>query len=706
MAWFLGNNKKKYLEKLKKANQEREEKASIKAIGDISPEQKEQRARKVEIAKEEKKLEEAREKRKEEDKATEDQLLIVNGAKIKMGPHMGSFKVLSDVPTTQGKLTGTVVEKSPANFTFNDGFQLLSLTEWQDVGTIKYQDNKVLIKKSKIIATGKMPSNTPPETAPIEFIDSGQINVVESIDTDGIPVPSYEEKKSVENIIWKDKSGNDINNTIHYGEYVCLEIETKGMIGDTIKIIIKSSKNDEIIDEFDVLLEKDKVTTAPFIISIDSYDESLENYDYNKHLTNGYFPSYHAEVKDFYSETKGIKPITYCRNYEEFIGLFKFGENGAKDSEDNYENHFINKNLKIKALVDDFKEFIKDQNLNYDEIKPRVEKDSTQLWNLAVKQVQNGELDDRPLYWARNKMQTWLKRHPVFKSNIDFDKSIVKKGTDLAKIIKIFEEKSRNYKGINFSKFDKRKNVLVTGFDPFMLNSIKHEYQQHYNIEQSNPSGIVALALANNDELGAYIQTMIIPVRYTDFDGSEDYEIGQGEGIIEEYIKPLIEKEEKKVDMIITVSQAGPKKYNIDVFATATRGGFNDNMDFVREKESKSVGDNAPETIVTTLPQSFVESDSKAIFYGKYTDEDGTIKYADTSNFPTGKVPYGPGGDYLSNEIFYRVAKIRNEIKPKLKTGHFHISKIQGVGDDLDPQEAKKLLDIVKQTLREGFKGI
>ncbi|QAR30228.1 hypothetical protein EQP59_02080 [Ornithobacterium rhinotracheale] len=193
MAWFLGNNKKKYLEKLKKANQEREEKASIKAIGDISPEQKEQRARKVEIAKEEKKLEEAREKRKEEDKATEDQLLIVNGAKIKMGPHMGSFKVLSDVPTTQGKLTGTVVEKSPANFSFNDGFQLLSLTEWQDVGTIKYQDNKVLIKKSKIIATGKMPGNTPPETAPIEFTDSGQINVVESIDTDGIPVPSFEE---------------------------------------------------------------------------------------------------------------------------------------------------------------------------------------------------------------------------------------------------------------------------------------------------------------------------------------------------------------------------------------------------------------------------------------------------------------------------------------------------------------------------------
>ncbi|QAR30226.1 hypothetical protein EQP59_02070 [Ornithobacterium rhinotracheale] len=196
MAWFLTNNRKKYLEKLKKANQEREEKASVKAIGDISPEQKEQRERQIEIAKEKKELEKDRAKRQEQDKASQDQLLIVQGAKIKMGSHTGSFKVLNDVPTTQGKLTGTVLEKSPANFIFNDGFQVLSLTEWQDVGTIKYQDNKVLIKKSKIIATGKMPGNTPPETAPIEFIDSGQVNVVESIDTDGMPVPSYEEEKS------------------------------------------------------------------------------------------------------------------------------------------------------------------------------------------------------------------------------------------------------------------------------------------------------------------------------------------------------------------------------------------------------------------------------------------------------------------------------------------------------------------------------
>ncbi|MEC5395896.1 hypothetical protein [Bergeyella sp. RCAD1439] len=291
MAWFLGNNKKKYLEKLKKANQEREEKASIKAIGDISPEQKEQRARKVEIAKEEKKLEEAREKRKEEDKATEDQLLIVNGAKIKMGSHMGSFKVLSDVPTTQGKLTGTVVEKSPANFTFNDGFQLLSLTEWQDVGTIKYQDNKVLIKKSKIIATGKMPGNTPPETAPIEFIDSGQINVVESIDTDGMPVPSYENPDfniKIELVDTKtfvpfgipDFKGNKEND--------CIQFKCK-IIGSAVDSIEWEISDEEVIYKETVLPElivssgkskreeikqKENIGVGEYLLSWDGFDNN------------------------------------------------------------------------------------------------------------------------------------------------------------------------------------------------------------------------------------------------------------------------------------------------------------------------------------------------------------------------------------------------------------------------------------------------
>ncbi|WP_375415991.1 hypothetical protein [uncultured Hymenobacter sp.] len=44
----------------------------------------------------------------------------------------------------------------------------------------------------------------------------------------------------------------------------------------------------------------------------------------------------------------------------------------------------------------------------------------------------------------------------------------------------------------------------------------------------------------------------------------------------------------------------------------------------------------------------------------------------------------GSGGDYLSNEIFYRVARIRQENRPTLPTGHFHTPVILSDKQDLD----------------------
>lgn len=102
------------------------------------------------------KMEKIREERAEKDKATEDLLIAIHGAKIKFNAHLGEFKVLNDVPTTQGKLTGTIVEKQIPNFTFYDGFQMISLTEWQDFGTAKVQDNFVLLKKIHITRNRKI----------------------------------------------------------------------------------------------------------------------------------------------------------------------------------------------------------------------------------------------------------------------------------------------------------------------------------------------------------------------------------------------------------------------------------------------------------------------------------------------------------------------------------------------------------------------
>lgn len=141
------------------------------------------------------KMEKNREEREEKDKNDENLLIVIDGAKIKFNAHLGEFKVLNDVPTTQGKLTGTIIENQISNFTFYDGFQMLTLTAWQDFGTVYVQDNFVLLKKSTLIGVGKMPGNIPPETGKIEFLDAGQKNEPESVDTEGAPAPEEKEKE-------------------------------------------------------------------------------------------------------------------------------------------------------------------------------------------------------------------------------------------------------------------------------------------------------------------------------------------------------------------------------------------------------------------------------------------------------------------------------------------------------------------------------
>ncbi|MCY0971102.1 hypothetical protein [Chryseobacterium wangxinyae] len=189
MGWLIGNNKRAFAEKLMKDIRAREERENVDVIGDVSPEIQEKRASQNLQEKNSKKMQEVREEREKEDDKQEGQLLAIHGAKVKFNAHIGEFKVLNDVPTTQGKLTGTIVEKQIPNFTFYDGFQMLSLTKWQDFGTVNVQNNFALLKKSTLPGTGKMQGNVPPESGKIEFVDSGQVNIPESITTTGAPVP-------------------------------------------------------------------------------------------------------------------------------------------------------------------------------------------------------------------------------------------------------------------------------------------------------------------------------------------------------------------------------------------------------------------------------------------------------------------------------------------------------------------------------------
>ena len=248
MAWFFGNKQQKYIDNLEKNNKKRQEKereeAEIITIGKATPEQQEERASQVVAQRNQKRMEAIEEEQEKEDKAQEDQLFVINGAKVKFGPHIGTFKVLSDTPTIQSKTVGTEIEKSPANFTFMDGFQLLTLTQWQDVGTVKFQDNLALIKKSTIMGTGKMPpANAPIESGKIEFIDSGQINVPAGIDTTGIPIPEYVPKSQTIEIYYTNLEGDKIEEAI-IGEEIYLVLESKNMIGQVIDVDLSDNTRD------------------------------------------------------------------------------------------------------------------------------------------------------------------------------------------------------------------------------------------------------------------------------------------------------------------------------------------------------------------------------------------------------------------------------------------------------------------------------
>ena len=243
MSWLFGNKKQKYIENLKKNNKIREEKereeSDIIAIGKISPEIQEKREIERELSKGSEEMKPIKASQQKELKSKQDQLFVIDGAKVKFGPHIGTFKVLNKTPTIQSKTIGTEIEKSPVNFTFMDGFQLLTLTQWQDVGTVKFQDNLALIKKSTIMGTGKMPpANAPIESGKIEFIDSGQINAPKNIDTTGMPLPEYVPKPQIIEVYYTDLEGNKIEKGV-IGQEVYLVVEGNKLEGETSDLYLE-----------------------------------------------------------------------------------------------------------------------------------------------------------------------------------------------------------------------------------------------------------------------------------------------------------------------------------------------------------------------------------------------------------------------------------------------------------------------------------
>jgi hypothetical protein len=334
---------------------------------------------------------------------------------------------------------------------------------------------------------------------------------------------------------------------------------------------------------------------------------------------------------------------------------------------------------------------------SYAQARGFVVRDGSALWRRAVDRVQGrgpsgGDLsrdDDRPLYWARlgmtREVRTW---------EPGFGLSDRQRGS----LLDALERTSRGQTDIRYpSRAIGIKRILVTGFDPFTLDS---------DIRISNPSGATALALDGTvirTKAGlARIETVTFPVRWQDF----------AEGTVERTLRPWL----PKVDLFTTVSQGRIGRFDVERTNGAWRGGFPDN-DNASSTGTIPVASPAsqPQWTTTTLPYRAIVAASTGRF-PVYDHTSVTEIPAGGGTTPVVR-PDGPtpgstaraggGGDYLSNEIAYRATLLRDRLglHDTLPGGHVHTPVLQfGAGNTdpaggtvTDPQFVQNRLDIIAQ---------
>lgn len=295
-----------------------------------------------------------------------------------------------------------------------------------------------------------------------------------------------------------------------------------------------------------------------------------------------------------------------------------------------------------------------------------------ELWKTGYEYVQFNEKEDRPLYYARLEALAVLRTYYKRSHSVEVPADLLNKFEWSSRG---FEITAENRPVIKFDPTTKRK-VIITGFDPFLL------YSQP---SRTNTSGIAALALNKESFPDAVVRSVIIPVRFRDFNT----------GLIEQIMTEGV----KNSSLIMTCSWTQDYYFNIDRFGTRHR--TNDVIDNEYELggSTNPHGTSAPNYLETTLPYECPEvffngtllhqqlngGDYLVLnqyFFQTTPSGSGTppvhgqpSSYEKSTTVPasTGELDQGSGGDYLSNEIFYRTAKVRKENQPGLPTGHLHV---------------------------------
>ncbi|WP_103502937.1 pyroglutamyl peptidase [Streptomyces sp. SM14] len=295
------------------------------------------------------------------------------------------------------------------------------------------------------------------------------------------------------------------------------------------------------------------------------------------------------------------------------------------------------------------------------------------LWREAIRRLREGDGDDRPLYWARlalaQEVRAW---RPAFGIGTGTG---VDTGIDTATLLAALERGSRGMEGNLLPAGPDRLRVVVTGFDPFRLES---------DIRRSNPSGAAVLALHGTVVRtacgrSAHIEAVVLPVRWRDF----------ADGVVESALRPYLEPGPRQVDLFMTISQGRRGFFDLERHNAGWRGEGTDNTMATAPgpvpppasgRDGGAVhAEPGPPWTVTTLPHRRLTAEPTGLYPVRDNTTvtelpPGATEPVTRADGPTAgsAARAGGGGDYLSNEVAYRATLLRDRIAPGLPGGHLH----------------------------------
>ena len=305
------------------------------------------------------------------------------------------------------------------------------------------------------------------------------------------------------------------------------------------------------------------------------------------------------------------------------------------------------------------------------------------LWHQARENVQHSVTgDDRPLYWSRLALSRYLRQQ-----SFPFEFDLAARQQRLAQL----ERASRGHDDIRYA--DATERVFVTGFDPFRLDAA---------IDQSNPSGLAALALDGNvlqiGKRAIRIEAVLIPVRFADFD----------QGLIESVLTPILRDPAMKLVTTISMGRSG---FDLERFPGRRRSA--DAFDNVNTKTGGSakrpvlplldgaslagaefVEFSLPARSMQSVQQPFPVTDN-----GKVTTLAGSVTASVLSDLRYHTAVGGSGGGYLSNEISYRSIRLRDELGLHLPVGHVHTPAVRGYDAGIEHQIVQQLEQMLRAAL-------